>query len=149
MAEQGLKNYTLQEFRFREGDRDVHANSTKFQEQLEAKLSELSLSCSNRDEIRIENAAEDLERLQQRMDRELAIRNLDRDSRLLRSVEEALDRINNGVFGICLRCEDAIPEKRLNAVPWTPYCFSCQEELDRLHDTGELEDDSNTFLSAA
>jgi DnaK suppressor protein len=72
---------------------------------LEAKRSELLLGTSNREEIRIENAAEDFDRLQQRMNREVAIRNLDRESKLLKSVEEALSRIERGAFGICLRCE--------------------------------------------
>jgi RNA polymerase-binding transcription factor DksA len=73
-------------------------SSNTFQKVLEAKRNELSLGTSNRDEIRIENAAEDFDRLQQRMNREVAIRNLDRESRLLKSVEEALARIANRRF---------------------------------------------------
>jgi DnaK suppressor protein len=45
----------------------------------------------------------------------------------LRMIEEALDRMNSGDYGICLACEEPIPPKRLNAVPWARYCVSCQE----------------------
>jgi DnaK suppressor protein len=103
----------------------------------------------DRNEIRIENAAEDFDRIQQRMNREVAIRNLDRESRLLKSVEEALDRIETGAFGVCLGCEEEIPEKRLKAVPWASRCLSCQEKLDRRRAMGEPNDDSDILRSAA
>jgi DnaK suppressor protein len=45
----------------------------------------------------------------------------------LRLIEEALDRLDSGDYGICLSCEDPIPPKRLNAVPWARYCVTCQE----------------------
>ena len=48
----------------------------------------------------------------------------------LRLVEEALDRVRSGDYGICLACEQPIPAKRLRAVPWASYCVRCQD-LDR------------------
>jgi DnaK suppressor protein len=45
----------------------------------------------------------------------------------LRLIEEALDRLNSGDYGTCLYCEEAIPPKRLNALPWARYCVRCQE----------------------
>ena len=63
--------------------------------------------------------------------RELVIRNLDRESNLLRNVRAALQRIEDGTFGVCLHCEEDISPKRLNAVPWTPFCIQCQEMADR------------------
>ena len=124
-------------------------DSNVFQRILEAKRAELSAGTANRDEIRIENAAEDFDRIQQRMNREVAIRNLDRESRLLKSVEEALDRIETGAFGVCLGCEEEIPEKRLRAVPWASHCLSCQERLDRWRAMGEFEDDGDILKPAA
>ena len=47
----------------------------------------------------------------------------------LRMIEEALDRLSSGDYGYCLACEEEIPAKRLNAVPWARYCVSCQESL--------------------
>ena len=110
---------------------------------LEAKRKELLVGTSDREEILIENAAEEFDRLQQQLNREVAIRNLDRESRLLKDVQKALSRADDGTLGICLRCEEEIPEKRLKAVPWAAYCLRCQETVDRLKAAGEdTEEDS-------
>ncbi len=47
----------------------------------------------------------------------------------LRLIEEALDRLDSGDYGICLSCEEPIPPKRLRAVSWARYCVRCQETL--------------------
>jgi DnaK suppressor protein len=49
------------------------------------------------------------------------------DYRQLRLVEEALDRLNAGDYGICLACDQPIAEKRLRALPWARYCVTCQD----------------------
>ena len=49
----------------------------------------------------------------------------------LRLSEEALRRIGDGTFGYCTLCESEISPQRLGAVPWTPYCIGCQEQLER------------------
>ena len=46
---------------------------------------------------------------------------------LLVLVEGALSRIESGTFGDCLSCGQEINIKRLNAVPWSRYCITCQE----------------------
>ena len=45
----------------------------------------------------------------------------------LRMVEEALDRLNSGDYGVCLSCEEHIAPKRLQAIPWARYCVVCEE----------------------
>lgn len=47
----------------------------------------------------------------------------------LRLVEEALDRLNSGDYGVCLACEEPIPAKRLKAVSWARYCVKCQDSV--------------------
>jgi RNA polymerase-binding transcription factor len=47
----------------------------------------------------------------------------------LRQVEEALDRLVAGDYGVCQRCEEPIPAKRLHALPWAKYCVKCQEAV--------------------
>ena len=47
----------------------------------------------------------------------------------LRLVDEALDRLNSGDYGICLACEAPIPAKRLRALSWARYCVKCQDSL--------------------
>jgi DnaK suppressor protein len=45
-------------------------------------------------------------------------------------VRLALERLENGSYGECLDCGEVIASKRLEAVPWTPYCIRCQEKLE-------------------
>ncbi|MEV7605636.1 TraR/DksA C4-type zinc finger protein [Paenarthrobacter sp. NPDC089322] len=42
----------------------------------------------------------------------------------LEQIEAALERITSGTYGTCLVCGAAIPEGRLEARPWTPYCVN-------------------------
>ena len=51
------------------------------------------------------------------------------DYRQLRLIEEALDRLDSGDYGICLACEQQIPAKRLRALSWARYCVTCQESI--------------------
>jgi RNA polymerase-binding transcription factor DksA len=45
---------------------------------------------------------------------------------MLRDVMSALERIENGSFGACERCGEAISDKRLDALPFARYCIDCQ-----------------------
>lgn len=98
---------------------------------LELKQAELISFLRRRDEITIEKSADELDEVQRAAERELAIRNLDRESNLLRNVRAALRRIADGTFGTCVHCEEKISPKRLAAVPWAPLCLRCQEAADR------------------
>jgi DnaK suppressor protein len=124
-------------------------NYEKYKRVLEAKRKELLSGSSDLEEIAIENAAEEFDRLQQQLNREVAIRNLDRQSTLLKSVQAALARMEDGSFGICLRCDEPIPEKRLDALPWAAYCVPCQERIDAQRAAGELDDDDDQVELAA
>jgi DnaK suppressor protein len=108
----------------------------KYKEILESKQAELALLLRNRDAIAIEKSPDALDEVQHAAERELAIRNLDRESNLLRNVRAALRRIEEGMYGICVHCEEDISPKRLNAVPWTPFCIQCQEQADRNKEEG-------------
>jgi len=46
---------------------------------------------------------------------------------LLQQIDQSLSRIEEGTYGLCTHCGNPIPEKRLEAVPWTPYCVECME----------------------
>src|ERR1044071_1837385 len=50
------------------------------------------------------------------------------DSKLLRAIEEAIHRLDQGSYGICMDCENEIPSPRLDAVPWTRVCVNCKEK---------------------
>lgn len=103
----------------------------KYRAILEAKQAELSAGLRNREDIAIEKTPDALDEVQLAGERELAIRNLDRESNLLRSVKGALGRIADGSYGVCMHCEEDIKIKRLDAVPWTKFCIRCQEAADR------------------
>lgn len=59
-----------------------------------------------------------------------------RDHGQLALVKKALDRLKEGGFGTCVICATQIGAKRLEALPWTPYCIECQEKIER----GEMQD---------
>jgi DnaK suppressor protein len=107
------------------------AETERLGDLLRAKRAELSGLLHKRDEIIIENAPDALDQVQQMAERELAIRNLDRDSNLLQQVHRALARIPRDTFGVCLHCEEYISPKRMAAVPWASFCIRCQEQIDR------------------
>ena len=119
----------------------------RFKKILEAKQAELTGSLRNRDEIAIEKASDAIDEVQQAGERELAIRNLDRDSNMLRQIRRALARIADGSYGVCLHCEEDILPKRVNAVPWAAFCIKCQEQVDR-HEI-DVDESADLFANAA
>jgi RNA polymerase-binding protein DksA len=58
---------------------------------------------------------------------ELQIRLHRTDGRLLRAIQEALARIRQGTYGVCVVCKQPISKARLEAVPWTCLCRECKE----------------------
>ena len=50
---------------------------------------------------------------------------------ILEDVEDAIDRMNEGEYGICMDCGEKISKKRLDAVPWATYCVPCQERIEQ------------------
>jgi DnaK suppressor protein len=120
-------------------------DTERFASFLEARQNELSGSMRHRDDIVIEKAPDALDEVQLMGERELAIRNLDRNSTALRQIRRALSRIANGSYGICLHCEEDISPKRIAAVPWAAFCIKCQEQIDRR----EIEVDETLELTSA
>ena len=121
----------------------------KYKAMLEAKQAELSVGLRNRDDIAIEKTPDAIDEVQLAGERELAIRNLDRESNLLRNVKGALARIADGSYGVCMHCEEDIKIKRLDAVPWTKYCIRCQEAADRHEFETESGDSMDDLLANA
>jgi RNA polymerase-binding protein DksA len=52
------------------------------------------------------------------------------ESELLREIEEALQRIENGTYGVCLGTNTHIQKRRLRAKPWAKYCIEYARELE-------------------
>jgi DnaK suppressor protein len=60
------------------------------------------------------------------VDQNFSMRIRDRERRLLKKIDEALDRMNASTYGICERCGGDIPYKRLKARPVTTLCIECK-----------------------
>ena len=120
----------------------------KYRQILEARQADLASILSRRDEIAIEKSPDAIDEVTRAAERELAIRNLDRESNLLRNVRAALRRIHDGSYGVCAHCEEDISPKRLAAVPWAPFCIRCQEAADR-HEREATETLESLVMNAA
>jgi DnaK suppressor protein len=58
----------------------------------------------------------------------IAVRLRQTDAKILQAIEDALDRIEKGTYGICRDCGEPIAEARLRAIPWTRVCITCKEK---------------------
>jgi len=125
----------------------AHTEMGGFQGILERKEADLVEALEKRDGIAIEKSADQMDEIQYASERDLAIRNVDRESTLLREVKAALRRIHDRSFGICVDCEWTINPKRLTAVPWASRCIQCQEAADR--DWQEMPAVSEILVMAA
>jgi len=65
---------------------------------------------------------------------------------LLTLVDNALQRLENGTYGLCQQCGEAIAPKRLEALPWAERCVSCEARLEQVYqDREEVYGGPQTF----
>jgi len=57
--------------------------------------------------------------------REFVTSTMEREIRNMSEIEQALERIAKKEYGICVTCDTTIPDKRLQAIPWTRLCVDC------------------------
>jgi len=69
-------------------------------------------------------------------DRAFQLRIRDRERKLIAKIQEALDRIEEGTYGICETCGDEIDERRLRARPVTTQCIDCKSEAEQREKAG-------------
>jgi DnaK suppressor protein len=119
-----------------------------FRTALKNRQAELESSNRSRGDLAIETSPDELDRIQDSQERELAIGTLDRNSTRLREVRAAVSRIDAGTFGICAGCEEEIHPKRLAAVPWAAFCIVCQEAADRERKTPWSETETPFVMAA-
>ena len=82
-----------------------------------------------------ENYPDPNDRASLESDRNFELRIRDRERKLIMKMQEAIKRIEDGVFGVCEVCGGPISEKRLMARPVTTLCIDCktkQEKLEKL-----------------
>ncbi len=61
------------------------------------------------------------------------------ESREIREIDAAIDKIRDGSYGQCEHCQKAIPIARLQALPFTPTCVDCQRKRERRGSHDEFE----------
>ncbi|MGH9368728.1 MAG: TraR/DksA family transcriptional regulator [Thermoanaerobaculia bacterium] len=111
----------------------------KYRRLLEEKKSNLSedlAKARDAEEETTEEATQDIaDKAVSSYTREFLYSLSDSDRTTLLQIDEALARIDEGSYGLCVNCGTPMAEKRLMAVPWTPHCIDCQE----LSEKGLLE----------
>jgi DnaK suppressor protein len=65
------------------------------------------------------------------VDQNFTLRLKEREQKLLKKIDDALDRLATHTYGICLRCGEEIPYKRLKARPVTTLCIECKTQQER------------------
>ena len=83
------------------------------------------------DETVDEQAQDMVDRATSAYTREFAFSLSESDRKALLLIEQALLRIEQGTYGVCVHCQGVVQEKRLEAVPWARHCLDCQEMQDK------------------
>lgn len=108
-----------------------HDQTERFKLLLESNKEELLREISDgRERFQIDPASDPIDRADNIVLRESATEDVERKTAILRAVEGALQEIGEGTFGTCNVCGKRIPVKRLEAMPWSPYCVQCQERAE-------------------
>jgi DnaK suppressor protein len=124
-------------------------NENKLRKLLEFKREELRRAIEAlRERAFIEQSSDPVDRVRGLAERELVIRGINRMSVLLRLAEGALQEMSDGTFGVCARCGNEIPLKRLRAVPWSPYCVHCQEVAENTEVNDENAGSESAYAGA-
>ena len=75
-----------------------------------------------------ENLPDPADRATLESDRNFTLRMRDRERKLIAKINEALERIETGTYGICEECEEGISDARLKARPVTTLCIDCKKK---------------------
>lgn len=79
-----------------------------------------------------ENFPDPTDRAALEADRNFMLRIRDRESKLIKKIKQALERIENDTYGICEKCGEEITVKRLKARPVTSHCIDCKSKEEAL-----------------
>jgi DnaK suppressor protein len=79
-----------------------------------------------------EDMLDDADAASVEIDHNLLFRIRGRETHLIKKIDEALAKIDNGTFGICDACGEEISLGRLEARPVAPLCISCKEEQEKM-----------------
>jgi DnaK suppressor protein len=123
---------------------------TKVRENLEetkAKLAqEIDLDLKAEREANKDEGMDTYDLASEERDREINFILSDRGRAKIKSIEDALQRLNEGSYGICESCGIEIAEERLEALPFTRLCRDCQQDQEReARAQRRFEDERSTY----
>ena len=104
--------------------------ATHARQVLEVWQQEIAARLGRREGIEITRHPDPLDEVWQFCQREIAAGEIGHDTELLRAIQAAITRVEEGSYGLCTDCGKPIPEKRLKALPWAPRCVACQERAE-------------------
>lgn len=78
-------------------------------------------------------------------DREISFILTDREREKLQAIQEALERVDDGTYGICESCESEIAPARLETLPFTRLCVNCQAEREKEAKASRRFEDERTY----
>lgn len=93
-------------------------------------LTEADQAVKDISEAHTETSSDPTDQAVQELDRSRLLRLKDRERKLIRKIEKALNRIEEGTYGGCEACGAVISESRLKARPMTTLCIDCATELE-------------------
>jgi DnaK suppressor protein len=79
-------------------------------------------------------------------DREINFILSDRDRMKIKQIDDAIERVDDGTYGVCESCGLEIAEQRLDAMPLTRLCRDCQQDQEReARSQRRYDDERNTY----
>lgn len=99
----------------------------KLQKKKKEILNTISTAKTSGEEHLLEGAQDVADKALSSYSREMLYSLSDTERRILILVEEALQRLTDKTFGVCVHCGEKIQTRRLEAVPWARHCLDCQE----------------------
>jgi len=118
--------------------RDINSFRKLLTRRLEQLLMEAERA-KNTVKVAEETPSDPMDQASDNVERDFMLRLRDRESKLIAKIKEALERIEDGTFGICEECGQQISVKRLRARPMATLCIDCKHEQEALEKREELE----------
>lgn len=102
-----------------------------FQDLLSAKREDILKMAKNKEvDLSYGEIGDEGDMASQTFEREMMFEMTNGERMVLDDIEAALRRIEKNEYGVCESCRTAIPIPRLNAMPWTRYCITCQTKTE-------------------
>lgn len=116
--------------------KDISEIKAELQKQRTELLDEADKTVEQDLNIQDAELADTVDRSSAETDRSFTLRLRDRERKLLKKIDDALERLDEGKFGECNECGETIGLARLKARPVASLCIDCKEEQERLEKKG-------------